>query len=99
MAGVQPGRARRQAPEPLETDDVRAIAIGTVLWGLAFLLQLPFASRLNEAGYGEWLWTYLAGFGLGLLGIHYCRRRREALRRSRCRREEEREAPLQEPLT
>jgi len=25
-----------------------------------------------------WLWTCLAGFGLGLFGLEYCRRRRRA---------------------
>ena len=90
---------RRPPPEPLEVDDVRVVATGTAIWGVLFLALLPFGARLYDAGRGTWLWTCLAGFGLGLLGIAYCRRRRDALRRDRRRRTEERTAPLQEPLT
>jgi hypothetical protein len=75
------------------------IAVGTALWLVAFLAHLPFAGRLADAGHGRWLWISLAGLGLGVLGVEYCRRRRAALRRSRARRAEEAEAPLQEPLT
>ena len=30
-----------------------------------------------------WLWTCLAGFGLGLFGLEYCRRRRKARAQTR----------------
>ncbi|MCW2759790.1 MAG: hypothetical protein JWO46_3536, partial [Nocardioidaceae bacterium] len=39
---------------------------------------LPFVSRLREDGHLWWLWTCLAGFGLGMAGWDYCRRRRRA---------------------
>lgn len=92
-------RPRRPDPEPLETDDVKAVAIGTALWALALVGMLPFYGRLAEQGRGWWVWTCVAGVGLGLLGVQYCRHRRDALARNRRRREEEARARMREPLT
>lgn len=73
--------------EPLDVDGVRTVAVGTALWAVAFVLLLPFYGRLEESGRVWWLWTCVAGFGLGVLGWDYCRRRRrhalEARRTSR----------------
>lgn len=66
--------------EPLDVNGVRTVAVGTALWALAFILLLPFYGRLQESGRLWWLWTCAAGFGLGILGWDYCRRRRRALR-------------------
>jgi hypothetical protein len=65
--------------EPLDVNGVRTIAIGSVVWLVAFVALLPFYSTLQDHGRGWWLWTCLAGFGLGLLGVEYCRRRRRRL--------------------
>lgn len=62
--------------EPLDVDGVRTVQVGTALWGLAFLLLLPFSGSLEDDGRLWWLWTCVAGFGLGLLGIDSCRRRK-----------------------
>ena len=62
--------------EPLDVDGVRTIAVGSALWLLGFVLLLPVAGRLAEADRMWWLWTCLAGFGLGVIGWDYCRRRR-----------------------
>lgn len=62
--------------EPLDVDGVRTVAVGTVLWAVAFVLLLPFYGRLVDSGRDWWLWTCVAGFGLGLIGVDYCRRRR-----------------------
>lgn len=76
-------RTYRVAPVvPLDIDGVRTAEVGTVLWLIAFLGLLPFWSVLRDAGNTWWLWTCMAGFGLGLCGLEYCRRRRQ-LRRSR----------------
>jgi hypothetical protein len=64
--------------EPLDVDGVRTIEVGTALWLVAFVALLPFYGRLQDAGRGWWLWTCLAGFGLGMFGLEYCRRRRRA---------------------
>jgi hypothetical protein len=63
--------------EPLDVDGVRTLQVGTILWGVAFLLLLPFYDRLSNDGHLWWLWTAAAGFGLGGIGWDYCRRRRQ----------------------
>jgi len=66
--------------EPLDVDGVRTLAVGTALWLVAFLLLLPFYGRLHDSHHLWWLWTCLAGFGLGIIGWDYCRRRRNRRR-------------------
>jgi hypothetical protein len=66
--------------DPLDVDGVRTVAVGSGLWLIAFVLLLPFAGRLAEADRLWWLWTCLAGFGLGVIGWDYCRRRRKKRR-------------------
>lgn len=73
--------------DPLDVDGVRTVAVGAGLWLLAFVMLLPFYGRLQEADRLWWLWTCLAGFGLGVLGWDYCRRRRR-------RRQENRPLPI-----
>ena len=60
-------------------------------WRLTLIALLPFYSSLSDDGRLWWLWTCLAGFGLGLFGIEYCRRRRVA-------RQERDEEPEPDPL-
>jgi hypothetical protein len=69
--------------DPLDVDGVRTVAVGTGLWLLAFVLLLPFYGRLEDSGRVWWLWTCVAGFGLGIIGWDYCRRRRRAKREGR----------------
>lgn len=64
--------------EPLDLDGVRTIQIGTIAWLVGFVALVPFYSSLSDDGRTWWLWTCLAGFGLGLFGYEYCRRRRVA---------------------
>src|SRR5215207_4332951 len=64
---------------PLDVDGVRTVAIGTVLWVAAFVLLALRKDSLDERGHGWWLWTCLAGVGLGLLGLDYTRKRRDAI--------------------
>ena len=64
--------------ETLDVDGVRTVEIGSALWLIAFVALLPFYGRLEEDGRLWWLWTCLAGFGLGLFGLEFCRRRRKA---------------------
>lgn len=88
---------RRPDPAPLETDDVRIVGLGTAVWAVLFLGLLPFRARLDAAGRGWWIWTCLVGTLLGLAGLAYCRRRRNA--RTRGRAVETTEPPLREPLS
>lgn len=64
--------------EPLEVDEVKVAAVGSAVWLVAFLVLLPFYGRLAHDGRAWWLWCALAGFGIGVLGVAYCRRRRDA---------------------
>jgi len=66
--------------QPLDVDGFRTIAVGAALWLVAFIALLPFRSTLEDSGRSWWLWTCLAGFGLGVIGVESCRRRRRHLR-------------------
>jgi hypothetical protein len=85
VGAVPPGTVPAVAePErPVDTDGVRSVTIGTILWGVALVVLLPLRGRLDETGNAWWLWTCVAGAGLGLLGIEYTRRRRDAIARVR----------------
>jgi Protein of unknown function (DUF2530) len=74
--------------DPLDVDGVRTVQVGTAMWLVAFVLLLPFYGRLQEDDKLWWLWTCLAGFGLGLVGWDYCRRRRNR-RQARARTQED----------
>ena len=74
----------------MDVDGVRTVAIITVLWALAFVVLAFFRTELDDAGRGWWIWACLAGVGLGLLGLEYCRKRRDAIARAEL--EEEAEA-------
>lgn len=63
---------------PLDVDGVRTVEVGVGIWLVAFVALLPFYGTLQDTGRVWWLWTCLAGFGLGLFGLEYCRRRRRA---------------------
>lgn len=78
--------------QPLDVTGVRTVMVGTVLWLVAFVALLPFYSSLEDHDRAWWLWTCPAGFGLGLLGLEYCRRRRN--RKARLPGEEVETSPL-----
>lgn len=63
--------------------------MGTVAWAVAFLVLVLRRDALAESGHEWWLWTCLAGVGLGLLGLEYCRKRRDRLADERLRAEAE----------
>jgi hypothetical protein len=71
---------RRPDPEPLETDDVTVVTVGTALWGVALVVTVVFRDRLGDEGRSSWAWICAAGVLLGLLGVRYVRRRRAAMR-------------------
>lgn len=67
--------------EALDVDGVAAVTVGTGLWVVATVVMLVMRPQLVADDRGWWLWVGLAGTGLGLLGIWYCRRRRDTLAR------------------
>jgi 4-amino-4-deoxy-L-arabinose transferase-like glycosyltransferase len=50
------------------------VFVGTALFFITFLALLPFWSWLGEHGHRIWLWTALAGTGLGLLALPLVRK-------------------------
>jgi hypothetical protein len=75
----------------LDVDGVRTVAVGTVLWAITFVVLALFRDNLDAQGVGWWLWTCLAGVGLGLLGLEYTRKRRDAIARAHLYEEANRE--------
>jgi hypothetical protein len=75
-------RPRRPDPPPLETDDVKIVAGGTALWAVA-LVALLVARVAGADVHGWWIAMCAAGALLGLLGVRYCQRRRDAIARDR----------------
>ncbi len=73
--------AKHEAPEPLEGPIVATITGGTILWFVLFLVQVPFYGWFDDRDLTWWVWTCLAGAGLGLIGIWYVRGRDAALKR------------------
>lgn len=69
--------------EPVPDDGVGVATVGTALWALAALACLPGRDALAEAGREWWLWTCIAGFGLGLVGLAFVRRRSRVYREHR----------------
>jgi hypothetical protein len=62
---------RRPPPQPYELDAVLVITVGTIVWAVALLVALVAFRHSHPS----WVWTCMAGCGLGCLGIVYCRRR------------------------
>lgn len=62
-------RPLRPAPEPLDVNPTTVIVAGTAAWFVAFVVLLVFAGQLGGGGQLVWLWTALAGWVLGLLGL------------------------------
>ncbi|MFI1868822.1 DUF2530 domain-containing protein [Streptomyces jumonjinensis] len=73
---------KHEAPEPLEGPVVATITGGTILWFVLFLVQIPFYSWFADRDLMWWVWTCLAGAGLGLIGIWYVRKRDAAIKRA-----------------
>ncbi|MGW7352118.1 DUF2530 domain-containing protein [Streptomyces sp. NPDC054784] len=69
----------RVAPEPLEGDVVRTVRIGTAVWCVLLVAQLPFYGWISDHGHTWWLGTCAVGIALGLFGLWYVVRRERAL--------------------
>lgn len=54
------------------------VVIGTALWFVAFVVLLPCYGWLGSHHHRLWLWTCLAGWVLGLLGLALMSRHRKA---------------------
>lgn len=65
--------------QPMETNDVLIVAIGTALFAVAFVVLLALRASLEHSGHGRWPWIALSGMLLGLIGLVYCRRRQQRM--------------------
>jgi len=76
----EPGTSPAGGVAPLDVDGVRAVAVGTVLWAVALVACLVFTDRLRDDGHLWWIATCACGLVLGLAGLAYVVRRRNAVR-------------------
>jgi hypothetical protein len=65
----------------MQINEAKVIWIGIGLWAAAFLILLPFRKTLISDGHGWWLYTCLAGAGLGMLGLPMVGRRKAVIHR------------------
>lgn len=70
-------RELKTPPEPVEVDSRRVVLIGTALWFVGFVVLLPFYGWLGRHDHRIWLWTCLAGWILGLIGLALVRKHRK----------------------
>jgi hypothetical protein len=66
----------------LETDDVKIVGGLTVLWAVALVVLLVLKLAGTDV-HTWWILMCLEGAVLGLVGVSYCRRRRDAIARDR----------------
>ena len=67
---------RRADPEPVKTDDRKAMLVGIVLWLVALAALLVFIEPVTASGNAWWLWACATGLALGVVGILYTHARR-----------------------
>ncbi|MDX6253482.1 MAG: hypothetical protein QOF10_6842 [Kribbellaceae bacterium] len=65
--------------KPLDLSGIPTVIVGIVAWAVAFVVVLIFRNDLKKDGNEWWLWVTVAGFGLGWIGLAYCRRRWAAI--------------------
>jgi hypothetical protein len=67
--------------EPMRINEAKVIWIGIGLWAAAFAIMLPFRKTLVDDGHGWWLYTCLAGAGLGMVGLPMVGQRKKVMAR------------------
>ena len=86
----------REAPPPLEGNDLIIAMTGTIAWAVALIVlvvvrgDLPAASRW-------WIWTCAAGVGFGVFGLIYAPRLKRSRARAAARRAETQEISEVQP--
>jgi len=74
-------RPYREVPPPLEGNDRLIAAVGTGVWAVVLITVVLLRDRMPASSHW-WIWTCVAGVGLGLFGVVYV----PMLQRSRARR-------------
>lgn len=60
---------RKPDPQPVATDDRKAVSVGLALWVIALIALIIFIGPLGRAGNLWFLWTACTGVGLGIIGL------------------------------
>lgn len=77
-----------QAPVPaLDVDGFTVTILGLVAFLIGTAVTWFFYPELQSQGNGWWLGVCVSGCGLGLVGLAYCRRRRDQRRSGRWERD------------
>jgi len=80
--------ARRPAPEPLEANDQMVTAAITAGWAVALIVLLAIRTDI-PAPDRWWIWTCVAGLGIGVFGLLYVPRLKRSRERAARRRAED----------
>ena len=91
-------RSQRPAPPPLEANDRRVTIVGTVAWAVALVVTLALREQI-PAGSRWWIWTCVAGVGMGLFALWYVPRFKRSRARKAQRRAEARAAAAAQPCS
>jgi len=73
-------RPNREVPPAFEGNDQLIAAIGTAAWAVALIVLVSLGHHLPPSS-RWWIWSCVAGVGLGLFGVLYVPR----IKRSRAR--------------
>ena len=76
-------KGKHPDPPPLETDDVRTVAVGAGAWAVAAVVLLVL--RLTGAAEVPTWWFTMCAYGtlLGAIGVRYCQRGRAGIERDK----------------
>jgi Protein of unknown function (DUF2530) len=91
-------RSQRPVPPPLEANDRRVTIVGTVAWAVALVVTLALRGQI-PASSRWWIWTCVAGVGMGLFALWYVPYFKRARARKARRRAEIRAAGAAQPCS
>jgi hypothetical protein len=77
-ATTTPAASVDAAVAPLDVDGVGAILVGTIAWTVGLVICLLLRDRLAADGHAWWTWVCLAAALMGVPGLWFVRRRRDA---------------------
>ena len=82
----------REAPPPLEGNDLVITSAGTIAWAVALVVLIALRDDIPAAS-RWWIWTCAAGVGFGLFGLVYVPHLKRSRARAAARRASTTEAP------
>ena len=75
------GELKHAEVKALDLSGISSVLTGIALWVVTFVVLLFFRGNLDRSDKEWWLWVAVAGAGLGLIGLWYCKRRWAAIQR------------------